>query len=59
MTNTTEMRALSPEEIDAVAGGSSINVINVLQGNTATATATSTGSVPTVQPWHPHGQWHW
>ena len=55
MTNTTEMRALSAEEIDAVAGGSSTNTIAVTQNNNANATATSSSSTAPGYTKHPWG----
>ncbi len=64
MTNTTEMRPLSAEEIGAVAGGSSTNTITVTQSNVATAMGTSgtatvtSNSGVSTQPWHPHGHWY-
>ncbi len=58
MTESPEMRALSAEEIGAVAGGGSVNTITVTETNNANATATagtpSSSSGYTQKPWgHP------
>jgi len=57
MATDTGIRALSSEEIKAVAGAGSVNTMAVTQSNNATATATSTagGGVP-EQQWHPYGR---
>ncbi len=62
MTNTPEMRTLSADEINAVAGGGSVNTITVTETNNANATATAgtpSSNSGYTQPWSHSGHQHY